>query len=150
MRHISPYGSRIRRGACALLVMADGKILLHLRSKDAWIYGGSWAFFGGGVERRESSYQGLSRELGEEIGSRVFPVHRLIDSSRHVKKCGRGFVRVNDDTYYIEVESWRRFHLKEGQDMRLFTLDEALQLKLPPHERKIITMLLHRRQRLAT
>ncbi len=136
----------IRRGACAILERdEDDKILLHLRSRSAWVYPRCWAFIGGGVERGESAFAALRREWLEELG---YPLsgHKLFDVSWHHK----GGCRVLDFTFIAHWYPWQRLRLCEGQAIRWFRIEEALALpNLPPHERAILTMLLLQRQKLA-
>lgn len=129
------------RGACAIIERGDGKVLLNLRDRFAWVYPDCWAFFGGGVESGESPYAGLCRELLEEINF-VPTGHKLFNVAWH-RKSKR---RVLDYTFRV---SWRSRHLRlgEGRKADWFSLEEALALaSLPPHERHDLTLLQKIRQ----
>jgi 8-oxo-dGTP pyrophosphatase MutT (NUDIX family) len=132
----------VRRGVCAIIERDDGKILMHLRCKNAWIYPEYWAFFGGGVKRGELLQKGLRRELKNELGFSLGR-HRLFRAVWHRK----GGSRVLDHTYQVR---WHptRIRLGEGQGSRWFTVEEALRLKkLPPHERSDLLRLRTMRRR---
>jgi 8-oxo-dGTP diphosphatase len=59
--------SRVVDVAVAILVRADGAVLLAQRPPDK-VYGGWWEFPGGKVEPGEAPAQALARELREELG----------------------------------------------------------------------------------
>ncbi|BBK33796.1 ADP-ribose pyrophosphatase YjhB (NUDIX family) [Stella humosa] len=61
----------MRHYACAILV-ADGRVLLGLRSPHRRAYAGKWDVIGGLVENGESMDEALRRELAEELG--IVPV----------------------------------------------------------------------------
>ncbi len=145
MRHITHH----KRGACAMLLRRDGRVLLHLRCRRAHVYPGCGAFFGGGVERGESPFQALCREWREELGYGLLPEHRLFDVAWHFKKRGRAVMRVLDHTFIVHWEPWQRLQLREGQGKAWFTVEAALALpSLPPHERHVLTRLLRKRSML--
>lgn len=50
------------------ILIADGQILLALRSVHRQAYPGTWSFPGGHVENGETLAEALARELGEELG----------------------------------------------------------------------------------
>ena len=48
-------------------VQGEISIYLQRRSKDAWSNPDKWGLFGGGLERAETSEEGLLREIEEEL-----------------------------------------------------------------------------------
>lgn len=134
----------VRRGACAIIVRDDGKILLQLRCSGAWIYPNCWAAFGGGVKSGEFPPHALRRELFKELGFRVH-AHKLIQTAWHRK---RGpLVRVFTVRDYTYLVRWHSTCLRqtEGKDRAWFTIKEALdEPSLPPHEKSVLRKLLKR------
>jgi 8-oxo-dGTP pyrophosphatase MutT (NUDIX family) len=131
----------IYRGACVIIERDDGKVLLQLRDKNAWIYPNCWAFVGGGVEKGESPYQAMRREHLEELGHPLHG-HRLFSVAWHRKK-GR---RVLDHTFIVRWRP-RNICLREGCRTDWFSLKEALAMNdLPEHERYDLTKLRAQRQ----
>lgn len=63
--------------AVAVIVNSDGQILISKRAADDH-QGGLWEFPGGKLERGESAYQCLQRELQEELDIRVISAAPLI------------------------------------------------------------------------
>lgn len=62
----------------AMLVNADGDILVNLRDDDPRIiFPNQWSLIGGHVEEGESPEEGLVREVTEEIGYQVTERHPL-------------------------------------------------------------------------
>jgi mutator protein MutT len=51
-----------------ILVNAENKVLLQLRSKDDYLYPDCWTLPGGRVEEGESLEQAIVREVREELG----------------------------------------------------------------------------------
>ena len=62
----------------AMLVNADGDILVNLRDDDPRIiFPNQWSLIGGHVEEGEEPEEGLVREVEEEIGFQVSEFHPL-------------------------------------------------------------------------
>ena len=62
----------------AMLVNADGDILVNLRDDDPRIiFPNQWSLIGGHVEEGEHPEEGLVREVAEEIGYQVTEYHPL-------------------------------------------------------------------------
>lgn len=114
----------------AIIFNADGKILLQKRDNHKNLpFANCWNFFGGIVEKEESLTAALKRELNEEISY----IPKNIENAAF---------------NWIWKSEWRQtvnhfypllwdgqisdFDLKEGQEMRLFSLDEILKLELVP------------------
>jgi|GEM_PF-982926 len=70
----SRYG-RIRRGVIGILRRNDKYLLIRRAAHVA--VGGTWCFPGGHIERHENARRAIIRELREELGIEVKPVHRL-------------------------------------------------------------------------
>ncbi len=94
--------------AVGVLVRPDGRFLLTSRPEGK-VYAGYWEFPGGKVEAGESIEQALRRELREEIGIEIGPVHpwrvELVDYPH-------ALVRLN----FCKVYQWQgELHMHEGQ-----------------------------------
>jgi mutator protein MutT len=66
------------------ILIADGRVLLGLRSRDRANYPGQWDLPGGHVEPGESPRDAVRRELREEIGVEADiaePWHRIVDDT---------------------------------------------------------------------
>ncbi len=74
-----PDGSRrhngIRRGVIGILCRGDRYLLI--RRAPGVALGRTWCFPGGHVERGENARRAIVREMHEELGIEVTPVHRL-------------------------------------------------------------------------
>jgi 8-oxo-dGTP pyrophosphatase MutT (NUDIX family) len=127
-----------KRGVSAVIRRADGRILLNLRSKSAWVYPAHWAFFGGGVEEGESWLAALRRELHEELEFVPHSEMQLLEFAFHKK----GGFWILDYTYHVSWEPSQRLTLHEGDAIEWFLVETALELpNLPPHERGVLERL---------
>ncbi|MES2786319.1 MAG: NUDIX domain-containing protein [Pseudomonadota bacterium] len=110
--------------AVGVLIRADGAFLLTSRPPGK-VYEGYWEFPGGKVELGESVEQALRRELQEEIGLTIGPVHPW-----HVEHVDypHALVRLN----FCKVFEWTGdMHMHEGQDFSWQTLPVAVGPVLP-------------------
>ncbi len=122
--------------ALAVFHTPERKILLQEREGISK-YGEDWAFFGGKVEQGETPEQGLLREIREELEHEL---HRYAYGGV-VKRQHHG---IDHDVHYWLVPfdgDTSRFSLHEGSGMRLFTIDEALGLKMMVTHHKIVERL---------
>ncbi len=110
------------KGIAVLLVDRRGRLLLHLRDdKEGIALPGVWAIPGGAIEADESPNKAASRELLEEIGQEVEPLH-LVGSVRrghrttHVFCGGAPF---SEDAIVVG----------EGQAFRFFPPEEIRRLQ---------------------
>lgn len=119
----------------ALFVFRDteGRILLQHRSADAKRAPNLWAFFGGGIKDGETPEQAVVREAREELSINI------VDYTLFGK-----YKTIRDEDMYIfvaplpcSVEQLRQ-QQKEGQDLGMFTLQEALLLDLIEHDISVI------------
>ena len=115
----------------------DRKILLQER-KNHNKWGEDWAFFGGTVEEGEHHDETIVRETKEELNHDLL-WHTYLGSMTH-----RRHPELNAEIHFYIKEfdgDLSRFTLGEGSDMRLFTIDEALQLKMMPGDDDALKML---------
>ncbi len=89
---------RIRRGVIGI-VQRDCRQLL-IRRAAGIPKGGAWCFPGGHVEAGELPKQAVVRELREELGIDVAPIHRV------------GTIRVLDSRHVLAI--WKVRHLHGG------------------------------------
>lgn len=116
----------------AVIRGADGRILIARRAAEA-DQGGLWEFPGGKLETGESQFEGLRRELREELGIMVTAAAPLLNVNhryphRHVS------------LHVFEVTAWRGEPTGcEGQPLRWVWPDELLNHAFPAANRPIVT-----------
>lgn len=101
--------------AVGILIDAQGRYLLTTRPPGK-VYAGYWEFPGGKLEAGETVAQALQRELHEEIGVTIGPVHPWRES---LVEYPHGRVRL----HFCKVREWRGdMHMREGQRFSWETL----------------------------
>ncbi len=132
----------IRRVASVLLVDAQGKVLLQLRSEDAPASPGQWSFPGGGVEAGETPEEAARRETLEETGllvdgDLVLYWSGLRPSTSRVSEWN-GWVKW---FVYCAPTNARQEDviLGEGAAMEFMSPEDALALDLTPTARAILS-----------
>ena len=115
----------------AVIRDADGKILIAKRSSDKH-QGNKWEFPGGKVERGESRWSALFRELNEELGIEIGHSSRLISI----------YHEYADKSIYLdvyEVTQWLGEAVgKEGQPIEWVSPDNLKQFEFPAANAPII------------
>jgi len=86
----------VERVAVGILVNDKNKVFIAKRSSDKH-QGGKWEFPGGKLEKGETSYQALCREMREEIGIEVQSATLLTEMTYHYKEktVSLDFYRIN-------------------------------------------------------
>lgn len=110
--------------AVGVLIDADGRFLLTSRPQGK-VYAGYWEFPGGKLEAGESVEQALRRELIEELGITIGPVHPW-----RVEMVDYEHARVR--LHFCKVFDWRgEFEMREAQQMAWNQLPVQVQPVLP-------------------
>jgi 8-oxo-dGTP pyrophosphatase MutT (NUDIX family) len=143
-----PPSLRIGNAVAGILIDAHGRYLLQLRDDlpQIW-YPAHWGAFGGSVEAGEDELQALHRELYEEL-ELEFAQAQLF--SRFEFDLGpQGLGKYFRSYYEISIPAAELSHLAlhEGSDMRWFSPNDALDLKLVPYDGFAI-LLHHQRKRI--
>ena len=106
------------------IIYSQNQFLLQLRDNTHTIsYPNCWSFFGGEIEYGETPWDGLKRELLEEIGwipEEGFFLNEWFDSK---VQCKVFFYNISYTGNKNDLE------LNEGQSMEWFTVDEIKLLK---------------------
>ena len=86
----------VERIAVGILVNDKNQVFIAKRSSDKH-QGGKWEFPGGKLEKGETSYQALCREMREEIGIEVQSATLLTEMTYHYKEktVSLDFYRIN-------------------------------------------------------
>ena len=123
----------------ALIIFYDNKkrILLQDRKGISKI-GEEWGFFGGGIEEGESPEETIIREVKEELDFDL----------KNPKFIGVDKNQVNEEkiverhTFIFPLEeNLSKFKQIEGDNMQLFTLEDAKKLKMVPGDELVIQRL---------
>ena len=119
--------------SAAILYDSEKRLLLQKRGIKDRRFEEEWSFFGGCMEGKETPEQTLQRKIQEELCYEVkrfsrFETYEIIYEEKKVK--------VN--FYLVPFSDISQFKLQEGDGMRLYTIDEALELKMMPHDKKVI------------
>ena len=119
-----------------LIVLKDGRYVMQLRDAVPNIfYPDHWGCFGGAVEKGEEPLQALRRELREELEFEIADVREFTRFDFDLAKLGQKKVyRI----YYeipIPAESFARFTLREGAQIKAFSGTEILsQARVTPYD----------------
>lgn len=117
-----------------IVVTEDDRLLLHHRDDIPDIlHPDCWAGFGGALGEGETVHEALRREMREETG---LEVHEPVELCREIDREG------NSDRVHlfyvhggIDIEN---IDLNEGAGVGVFTMRQALDLKLSPFVRRAI------------
>ena len=115
---------RTHLGANAVIVCQD-KILLEKR-RDCDL----WGLVGGGVKKRETPLQAITREVYEELGVRIAPecfkkLH-IYDKPKRIAAYQDGSIwRMIIVAYYLELDTMPQLKIsKESKDLQFFSREE--------------------------
>lgn len=127
----------------ALLYSPDGRFLLQLRDDRPGIsLPGHWALFAGQVEQNESPDQAILREIEEELSWRPPALHWFSESVQSLPRPHKPVVRRIWYQGMLPGSDLSLLRQTEGQEMRLFTLDEMLRLdRIAPWDVAVVLLL---------
>jgi len=125
----------IRRIECAGVIFLDdkGKILLEDRRKIKK-HGEHWSFFGGSMEKGETKEQTLKREIKEEMNYNI-KKYLFFKKYQHMP------IKTLHLTYYMYIAKCpqlREISVHSGAAAKLFTIRQALRLKITKIDKQII------------
>jgi len=116
----------------AAVVQKDGKYLVAHRPADK---GGEWEFPGGKVEKGETFFDALIREIKEELGVPIKPIRILSSYPKDIR----------GQTYSIHFVSAtlasEEFVLTEHQACQWLDLDEMIQLPMSSVDKEFVKQL---------
>ena len=119
-----------------LIVLEDGRYVMQLRDAIPNIfYPDHWGCFGGAVDEGENPVQALRRELLEELEFEIVNTKEFVRFDFDLTKLGQK--RVYRIYYEIPVpaESYARFTLREGAQIKAFSGTEILtQHRITPYD----------------
>ena len=120
---------RTRLGANALIV-CNGKLLLEKRA-DCDL----WGLIGGGVKRRETTLQAITREIWEELGLRIpkekFRKLNVYDGNRIAAYQDGSVWKMVFVVYWLEMDEIPQLRIsKESKQLRFFTKEELKEIEI--------------------
>lgn len=113
--------------AAVLFPYRGDRFLLQHRADTVKRWPGYWSSFGGGIESGETPEAALAREMREELGYEVQQPRRVF------------FQPIEHGGKHVFIEAWsgaepHTLDTKESVDHRWFTIEEARQLQIIPHD----------------
>ena len=125
-----------RRVAVIIFYDEKKRILLQDR-RDISKRGEEWGFFGGGIENNETPEEALVREIKEELDYQL-------DEYSYLKEVHYVTSEFNITLYAFIAplkDRLKKFNQKEGQGMKLYSLEQAKKLKMAPTDYPILDAL---------
>lgn len=128
---------RTRLGANALII-CDGKILLEKRA-DCDL----WGLVGGGVKRKETTLQAITREIWEELGVRIQKEKlrklAVYDGNRIAAYRDGSIWKMVIVAYLLQLEEMPAMRIsKESRQLRFFSKEELAQVEIVVTHRDIV------------
>lgn len=121
----------------ALIVFYDGenRVLLQYRKGIASKFQEEWGYFGGKIEDGETPEQAVVRETKEELDFDLSGDFKFLGKFENKIK---GFE--SEAFVFISplVDKMEKFRQLEGEEMRLFSLEDAEKLKMGPGDKEIL------------
>lgn len=104
-----------------IILFKNDKFLLHLRDNNKGIlYPNTWSLIGGELENEESAENGIKREVMEEL---CLDLERVSHFSTRIKR--ELGMPLEENIFYAELPvEIRKLHLREGKEIRMFSIDE--------------------------
>lgn len=122
-QQVESGGLRLRPAdaAVAILLHEDGRYIMQLRdAKPDIFYPEHWGCFGGAIDLGENGQAALRRELREELEYDLRSAARFTQIEFDFAPLGHGKVRREYYEVNVTEESFRRFVLHEGADVKAF------------------------------
>jgi len=127
---------KIRNVAIIIFYDKDNRILLQDRRGISKL-GEEWGFFGGEINKDETPEQAVVRESREELNFDLKEYKYIGEYSYEIEdSLKKRFANFDFDFILCKVfiaslkDNLPKFKLKEGKNMRLFSLNEAEKLKM--------------------
>jgi mutator protein MutT len=127
---------KTRKVAVIIFYDKDNRILLQDRRGISKL-GEEWGFFGGEIKEGETPEQAVVRETKEELGFELKEYKYIGEYSYEIEdSLKKRFVNFDFDVILCKVfvaplrNNLSKFKLKEGKDMKFFSLNEAEKLKM--------------------
>jgi 8-oxo-dGTP diphosphatase len=120
--------------AVGVVVNDQRQVLIALRSKTQH-QGGLWEFPGGKIESGESDFQGLARELAEEVGLEVTTTEALTTIKHDYGD------KIVDLRFVLVTEFSGQAQGKEGQQIKWVSINDLSQYSFPEANKAIIPLL---------
>lgn len=122
----------------AIIILYDdnGRVLLQQRTDDAKKLPGYWAFFGGGIEDKETPKEAVIRECYEELRVSLLNPKLVLEREFMIKK-QHGYMYV----FVHPIEDKKMIELHEGQGLGWFFLHEIQHLTMIEHDKEILEYL---------
>jgi len=119
-----------------LIVLDDGRYVMQLRDAVPSIfYPDHWGCFGGAVEEGEEPVQALRRELREELEFEIATVREFTRFDFDFAKLGQKKVYRIYYEVKVPAETYARFTLREGAQIKAFLGTEILsQARVTPYD----------------
>ncbi len=118
---------------CSGAIFTDNDKILFEDRRKICKHGEHWSFFGGSIEKNESPKQALEREIKEELNCKI----------KNYKFFGKYSFTVpgKDITYYMyiaKIPDLKLLKVHKNAKMKLFTIKQALRLKITGIDKKIL------------
>ncbi|MGM5481649.1 MAG: NUDIX domain-containing protein [Nanobdellota archaeon] len=97
-------------------------------------FGEEWTFFGGRLEAGETPKQALTREIKEELEYELKEYRFLMYQKQEMTE----EITTIQHIYIGDAPELSEVNLREGSDIRFFTIEEARKLKKFPRDNEII------------
>lgn len=131
--------------AVVALITVGDDYLMQLRDlKPGIFYPGHWGLFGGAIESDENEMEALLRELEEELELKIDSMAAHYFTRFNFDFSPLDGPKVFRSIYEIKIskEIVRGLKLREGREMRVFTLRDILEPSLPvtPYDAFVLWM----------
>lgn len=124
----------MRLSSGILLLDKEKKFLLQHRNKNIKRFPNYWAFFGGKIEKEESSEEAVRRESKEELGIKLHDL-KLVGKFKSNQRKEIQYIFIAP--LVLSLKNLRN-QQKEGQGLKKFSFSEVRKLKIPRFEKTIL------------